>query len=143
MPIHFDFRCNTIFVSILRNYNKKQILRMLWMLISEKVDGSHWNGHKKVRKGWELQFIKCCHTIIIISCCRQSSQGGHLGCSTGYNSALYRDSIHPKLNSSGREQIHSKLEKLKPSLRAMNYQNFMVFMKIFFGFNNLRQKKII
>ena len=66
----------------------------------------------------------------------------HKNCSQGFNSANYKDSI-PKLNSQGREQIHSVIEKLSPSFRNMNYFSYMTMMEVFFGINNLKKKNII
>ena len=47
------------------------------------------------------------------------------------------------MNSQSREQTNSKLAKLKPSLRQMNYQSFMVMTKVFFRINNLKANGIL
>ena len=52
---------------------------------------------------------------------RNERSKGHLGCSTGYNSKIYKPYLHKNFNSSGREQVHSVLEKLSSSLKQMNY----------------------
>ena len=50
------------------------------------------------------------------------SVGGHTGCSEGYNFKNYKPSLHG-LQRQGREQIHSRLEKLTPSLRQCNFSS--------------------
>ena len=47
---------------------------------------------------------------------------------------LHRDGAH---HSQGREQMHSVLERLTPSLRQMKYQNFMRTLILFFSVHNL------
>ena len=47
---------------------------------------------------------------------------------------LHRDGAH---HSQGREQMHSVLEKLTPSLRHMSYFNFMRTLVLFFSVHNL------
>ena len=66
----------------------------------------------------------------------------HNGCSEGFNSKNYKDSI-PTLNSQGREQIHSVIEKLSPSFRNMNEFSYMTMLRVFFGINNLKKKNIL
>ena len=59
-------------------------------------------------------------------------KGGHIGFSEGFNFNLYKPflpSAHP--NSQGREQMHSKLDKLCPSLKQINYEDFMSFLRLF------------
>ena len=34
--------------------------------------------------------------------------------------------------------MHSKLEKLCPSLKQMDYTDFMNFLRVFFGLTNLK-----
>ena len=70
-----------------------------------------------------------------------NKKASHLGCSESYSfleyklyTQLHRDGAH---HSQGREQIHSVLEKLTPSLRQMNYQNFMRTLILFFSVHNL------
>ena len=86
------------------------------------VDGSHWSSKKKDKRG--------------------GGGGGHLGCATSYNFNLYRpfisDDIH-QVNSQGREQMHSILKKLAPSLRQKNYFMFMNYCIMFFCINNLNK----
>ena len=50
-----------------------------------------------------------------------SKAKGHTGCSSGYNSSLYRDTLSANLNTAGREQIHACLDKLTPSLTQMSF----------------------
>ena len=67
----------------------------------------------------------------------------HHGCSSGYNSQLYKETLKPmkgRLNTSGREQMHSKLRRLQPSFRQMNYVSWIQMHKVFFGINNLTMK---
>ena len=58
----------------------------------------------------------------------------------GYNYKNYR-SVLPGLQSQGREQVHSQLEKLTSSLRQCSFQSYMILMKTFFFLNNLQKKK--
>ena len=64
------------------------------------------------------------------------SSSNLLGCLWAYKpyAQLQIDGAH---NSQGREQMHSVLEKLAPSLRQMNYSNFMRTLIIFFSVHNL------
>ena len=77
------------------------------------VDGSHWQGQKKMRKA------------------DKSGRGGHLGCSEGFNFNLYKPFLPSDINSQSREQMHSELENCVRSLRQMGYKSFMTFMKFF------------
>ena len=86
------------------------------------VDGAHWQGQKRLRRP------------------DRTGSGGHLGCSEGFNFNLYKEHLPEKTNSQGREQLHSKLDKMVESLIQMDYPNFMLFMKLFFGINNLKSK---
>ena len=91
----------------------------------------------------------------------RSGAGGHIGCSDGFNYNLYKPflplnrpnsqvlqyivlgyQIVPPLLQ-GREQMHSKLEKLCPSLKQMDYTDFMHFLRVFFGLSNLMNMKKI
>ena len=71
-------------------------------------------------------------------------QGGHLGCSEGYNWNLYKSSygVEEAVNSQGREQMHSCLQNLSKSMRLMNYQHFMRFLYVFFATTNLHNRGI-
>ena len=60
-----------------------------------------------------------------------SKSKGHTGCSTGFNSSLYRDTLSENLNTAGREQIHACLDKLTSSLTQMNFVR-ETFIKRFF-----------
>ena len=53
---------------------------------------------------------------------------------------IYKPHLATKLNSQGKKQIHSLMEKCADSLRLMNYRNFMKFMRIFFAMKNLEQR---
>ena len=70
----------------------------------------------------------------------KNTRGGHLGCSESFNWNLYKQSVDEPINSQGREQMHSLVEKCSKSLRLMSYENFMVFMKVFFAITNLKNK---
>ena len=91
-----------------------------WKLLL--VDGSHWNGMKKLRKP------------------DRSGKNGHIGCSTSFNFNIYKEHLKTKPNSQGREQLHALVEKCTDSLRLMNYRHFMIFMRIFFAIKNLEQR---
>ena len=60
-----------------------------------------------------------------------SKSKGHTGCSTGFNSSLYRDTLSENLNTAGREQMHACLDKLTSSLTQMNFVR-ETFIKRFF-----------
>ena len=57
----------------------------------------------------------------------------------GYNYRNYKATL-PGLQSQGREQVHSQLEKITSSLRQCSFQSYMILVKIFFLFNNLKKK---
>ena len=67
----------------------------------------------------------------------------HRGCSSGFNSDIYKQFMPPGFNTQGREQLHAKIERLKPSFSQMNYVSTMTMYKIFFGISNLKAKGII
>ena len=94
-----------------------------WRYTRFLVDGVHWNGHSKTQKG--------------------TTNSGHKGCSDGFNFNLYKKHIDKNFNSQGREQTHSILSKLAPSLRNMNYVNFMIVLIRFFGYRNMFLKGIL
>jgi hypothetical protein len=86
------------------------------------VDGAHWRSMKKFKSQ------------------NTKGKGGHIGCSEGFNWNLYKPTVTEKVNSQGREQMHSLITKCSESLRLMSYSNFMIFMKIFFAVTNLRNR---
>ena len=86
------------------------------------VDGAHWRAMKKFKAT------------------NSKGKGGHIGCSEGFNWNLYKPFIKEKVNSQGREQLHSLINKCSESLRLMSYSNFMIFMKVFFAITNLRNR---
>ena len=47
-----------------------------------------------------------------------------MGCSFGFNFNLYKEYIDIKPNSSGREQVHSEMEKCGKHLIQLNYRNY-------------------
>ena len=67
----------------------------------------------------------------------------HTACSSGFNAKLYKKTLISSLNSQSREQTNAKLARLKPSLRMMSYENFMIMTRIFFLVNNMRSNKTI
>ena len=110
-----DFACGLHPYVLNREPTQFQYTRFL-------VDGSHWQGQRKLKKP------------------DYSGKGGHLGCSSSYNFNAYKDHIETDtgaLNSQGREQIHSILDKCSSSLRQTNYFNFMRYMRVFFAIRNL------
>ena len=76
-------------------------------------------------------------------CYRGSKSGGHLGCSSGYDGLAYKPYLHNNLNTEGREQVHSLLEKLASSFRQTNYTSFMHLHRVFFGIRNLKAKGLM
>ena len=71
----------------------------------------------------------------------RQGKGGHLGCSEGFNFNIYKKHLTPKINSQGREQMHSILNNCAVSLKQMNYKNYMSFVRVFFGLNNLKNRQ--
>ena len=103
----FDFACGLDQYILNREPREFEYLRCL-------VDGAHWQGQKKLKKP------------------DKSGIGGHIGCSEGYNFNLYKQHLpYAQPNSQGREQMHSRLQKLCPSLKQMDYADFMAFAKFF------------
>ena len=56
---------------------------------------------------------------------------------------LFQPYLPEVSNSQGREQTHSEMEKCVDSLSQMNYKNFMLHMKVFFGLTNLKHRGVI
>ena len=75
------------------------------------VDGAHWRSQKKFKSH------------------NSKGKGGHLGCSDGFDWNRYKHTVDETVNSQGREQMHSLVDKCSESLRLMSYENFMIFMK--------------
>ena len=92
------------------------------------------NSYILNREPRENEFLQC-----LVDGCHWNN---HKGCSQGFNSKNYKEFI-PTLNSQGREQMHSVLEKLSPAFRNMNYFSYMTKLRVFFGVNNLKKKGII
>ena len=59
-------------------------------------------------------------------------------CSDGFNFNLYKRHLEETVNSQGREQMHSLLEKCTQSLRLLSYRHFMIFLRVFFAMTNLQ-----
>ena len=68
---------------------------------------------------------------------------GHLGCSQGYNSMEYKADQIEGFYTQGQEQTHSLLQKVESSFCQMNYQSFMIMLRMFFRFRNLKNQKIL
>ena len=62
-------------------------------------------------------------------------------CSDGFNFNLYKRHLEETVNSQGREQMHSLLEKCTQSLRLLSYRHFMIFLRVFFAMTNLHNRK--
>ena len=65
----------------------------------------------------------------------------NLRCSDGFNFNLYKSHLDEHVNSQGREQLHSLIEKCSHSLRQLSYRHFMIFMRVFFAITNLNNRK--
>ena len=65
------------------------------------MDGAHWRSQKKFKA----------HNT--------NARGGHLGCSESFNWNLVKQSVDEPVNSQGREQMHSLIEKCSKSLRFL------------------------
>ena len=85
-----DFACGLHPYFLNRELNEAKFLHFL-------VDGAHWNGQRKLKKA------------------DRSGGGGHLGCSSSYNSSEYQKDI--KINTQGREQTNALIEKCAQTLR--------------------------
>ena len=111
----FDNACGLDRYILNREPREFEFLRCL-------VDGSHWNGQKKLRHS------------------DNNGRGGHLGCSDSFNFNIYKKFLREGTYSQGREQMHSKLTKLSTSLQQMNYRNHMTFLRLFFSIHNIQNK---
>ena len=112
----------------MRFSNRLSIYNTLHALISVALftmSRGHWLGQKRLKKPG------------------QSGKGGHLGCSDGYNYNLYRPLSPIHINTEGREQMHAVLEKCANTLRFMSYENFMIWMSVFFSVRNLMSMGIV
>ena len=149
----FDFACGLDQYMLNREPVEFEYLRLL-------VDGAHWQV--------DIRIIQCCHLEENLYQGQKklkrpdrSGRGGHIGCSDGFNYNLYKPFLPYKQPNSqvsslhlifvlngfvllqGREQMHAKLDKLCPSLKQMDYSDYMHFLRVFFGFSNLKNKGII
>ena len=115
----------------------------MWEYLRTLVDGAHWSAHKKATRGWDDHLSSTIFHKSQLYICRNNRVGGHLGCSSGFNSGEYKEYLHANFNSEGREQLHSRLVKLSPSFKQMNYYTFMNVHRVFYGFSNLKSKGII
>ena len=111
--IIYDYACGAHRYFLNREPKEVQFLHFL-------VDGCHFQGQKKMKKANY-----------------QTGKSGHLGCSSSYNFMSYKNKEGCS-NSQSREQMHSVLDKLAPSLRQMSYENFMRTLIIFFCVRNLK-----
>ena len=111
----YDHACGLQKYALNREAQKFEFTRFL-------VDGSHVNAHKKLKKS-------------------TFTQGGHPGCSWGYDFNRVTKHLNFPANSQGREQIHKLIEPMASSLRYMRYDNYMNIMKAFFGYTNLKKLK--
>ena len=87
------------------------------------------------REARELEYVK---TIV-----DTMHWKNHTACSSGFNAKHYKKTLLSNLNSQSREQTNAKLARLKPSLRMMSYEVFMVMIRIFFLINNMRANETI
>ena len=113
----YDNCCN--FHSYLLNREARRYENLLCL-----IDISHFKGHKKVKQGY-------------------SKSPGHVGCSSGYNSELYKKNFNPNFNSQGREQFHSLIEKVSTSFNFMSFRGYMTMLKVFTVMRNLKNKGVI
>ena len=119
-PLEFEY------LRLLVDGGHWQVSQLVWFSLTSMTLLSLWQGQKKLRQP------------------DRSGQGGHIGCSDGFNFNLYKPYISVKQpNSQGREQMHSKLDKLCPSLKHMDYADYMNFLRVFFGFTNFKNKGVI
>jgi hypothetical protein len=109
----FDFACALQPYVLNREARPAEFLRFL-------VDGAHWQGQRRLRKP------------------DQKGKGGHLGCSEGYNFNEYKKVLPKGINSQTREQMHSRLNPCKKTLRLMNYPNFMIWTRLWLAIDNLK-----
>ena len=110
----FDFGCGLHDYILGREAKEFEYLRVL-------VDVSHYRGHKKIKSGKGKE-----------------NTGGHLGCSSGYDSGNYKEYLGKHFQTTGREQIHSPLNKLCSSLQQMKFTTYMKFLEVYFVYRNLK-----
>ena len=145
-------RCSSV-PATTSSCSTREYLRLL-------VDGAHWQV--------DIRIIQCCHLEENLYQGQKklkrpdrSGRSGHIGCSDGFNYKLYKPFLPYKQPNSqvsslhlifvlndfvllqGREQMQAKLDKLCPSLKQMDYSDYMHFLRVFFGFSNLKNKGII
>ena len=65
---------------------------------------------------------------------------GHVGCSSGFSSQIYKPYLPVGFNAQGREQTNALVEKISASLKQMNFSSFMNIMCVFYGLRNLKNK---
>ena len=109
--IFYDFSCGLHRYVLNREPMQFEYIRFM-------VDGSHWTSKKKFKKA-------------------DQKSKGHVGCSSSYNGNLVKEHRTAPLNTQGREQMHSVLDKLGKSLRQKNYRNFCAYLTAFFAIRNL------
>ena len=115
--ILFDNACNFNAYLLNREPRMYEYLRCL-------IDISHFHGHKKRKLN-------------------SNTRMGHLGCSSSFNAANYKEHFSRSFNSQGREQFHSLLEKVSSSFTQMNYTSYMILLRVFCIMRNLKNKNII
>ena len=55
----------------------------------------------------------------------------------GYNYNIYKPQMPEYSNSEGCEEMHAILDKCADTLRSISYENFMIWLRIFFAIRNL------
>lgn len=99
------------------------------------VDGMHFKSHKKQKKptGRKGRTFRAG---------LDKNKGGHNGCSDGFDFNQYKPFLPHGFNSQGREQMHIKLKKMTENLRQMSYPNYMNFLRVWFGLQNLKNRGV-
>ena len=62
---------------------------------------------------------------------------GHVGCSSGYNLAIYKSALTNTINSQVNEQANAGLQHMKSQVAYMSYANFMHTVSLFLAIKNL------
>ena len=62
---------------------------------------------------------------------------GHVGCSSGYNLAIYKSALTNTINSQVNEQANAGLQHIKSQVAYMSHANFMHTVSLFLAIKNL------
>ena len=62
---------------------------------------------------------------------------GHVGCSSGYNLAIYKSALTNTINSQSNKQANAGLQYTKSQVAYLSHANFMHTVSLFLAIKNL------